>query len=195
MGKLGFVLSVIMISVAATSLIANSLLFSVINQLRDEMSELDQDFSEFQQKFSEWLQCFPKVEFQTIEKGYYCRQNASAYYVIENESEWIVLWNQYIHRDPGQLTFVPPGRPVINFSNTTVIAVFMGECPSGFLYEIEITEIVNPFKSVVVMVEKRYTGPKCGGWTVITQPYHIVKMNKTDMEITFETFEKTIECP
>ena len=42
MGKLGFVLSVIMISVAVTSLIVNIHLFRVINQLNDEIYELRQ---------------------------------------------------------------------------------------------------------------------------------------------------------
>jgi len=157
-----------MISAVVTSLIVNIHLYAVNNQLNDELSELRQ------------------IEFQTISKGYYSGHKNPAYYVIENEIECVVVWNQCTR------AFLPP--PEINFSNTTIIAVFMGEFSTGG-YGIEIKEIVNLDESVVVRVEKTYPGEGCYVTEAFSQPYHIVKTGRIHKEMTFETVERTITCP
>ncbi len=126
--------------------------------------------------------------FQTISKGYYSGQGEAAYYVIENEDEWTDIWNQ--HRG----IFVPQlPPPEVNFSGTTVIAVFMGEFNTGG-YEIEIKEILDVNQYMEVKVEKTYPGKGCAVTLAFSQPYHIVKIEKSDKEITFDTLERTIEC-
>jgi len=127
-----------------------------------------------------------QIEFQTIAKGCYSGHKSSEYYVIQNEGVWSDIWNQLAH------VFVPqPPPPEVNFSETTIIAVFMGEYNTGG-YRIEIKEILDMNQSVVIKVEKICAG---GVTLAFTQPYHIVKIAKMDKEITFETVERTIECP
>lgn len=60
---------------------------------------------------------------------------------------------------------------IVNSSNTTIIAVFMGEFSTGG-YGIEIKEVVDVGQSVVVKVEKTY--PDKGGVVTeaFSQPYH-----------------------
>jgi len=132
---------------------------------------------------------YKQIEFQTISKGYYSGHKKPAYYVIKNEDEWTEIWNQH------QSIFIPQHPPPeVNFSKSIVIAVFMGEFNTGG-YGIEIKEILDMNQSVVVKVEKTYPGK---GWIVtlaFSQPYHIVETCKMDKEITFDTVERTIECP
>ena len=167
-GKIGFFLSVIVMSVAVTSLIVNVYLFDVVTQLNDELSELQ------------------KVEFQTIDKGETSGHENSVYYVIENESAWTVIWNQH-----QSYRMTPPPQPKIDFSKNIVIAVFMGWCHGLGNHEIEVKEILNTPQCVIVKVEKtHFTG---GYWPAASQPYHIVKMERIGKEITFETVERTTE--
>ena len=132
---------------------------------------------------------YDQIEFQTISKGYCSGHRSPAYYVILNEDEWTDVWNQH------QSIFIPQlPTPEVNFSKTIVIAVFMGEFNTGG-YGIEIKEILDMNQSVVVKVEKIHPGKGCGVILAFTQPYHIVKIDKIDKEITFDTVERTIECP
>jgi len=129
-----------------------------------------------------------KTEFQTIEKGYYSGHTNSAYHVINTETEWADVWNQ--HRS---ISWPQQSPPKINFSDTTVIAVFMGEFSTGG-YGIEIEEIFNMPKSTIVKVEKTYHGAGCIVTQALSQPYHIVRTNKIDKEIIFEVVVRIIQC-
>ena len=75
--------------------------------------------------------------------------------------------------------------PEINFSNTTVIAVFIGEKPtSGFAIEVkEITDTI--FRGVVKVAWITYDGKAV--LHVFTSPFHIIKVEKINKPITFQT--------
>jgi len=161
---------VIAISVVVTSLIANIHLHAVNNQLNDEFSESRQ------------------MEFQTIEKGYFSMHRSPAYYVIQNEEEWTNLWNRH------DISIPQRSPPQVDFSGSTIIAVFMGDFNTGG-YGIEIKNIFDMSHSVVVKVEKTYPGKGCCVFEAFTYPYHIIKTDKIGKEVTFETVERTIECP
>lgn len=182
-GRLGFFLSVIMISTTTTSLMVNAILYAANIQLAHQLSDSQTQMQDLEQRLLE------PIGFQTIRKGYYSGHKNPAYYVIENESQWTNVWNQY------QSTFWPKRPPPkINFSRITVIAVFMGEHSVGG-HRIEIKEIFDSDGFVVVKVEKSYPGRRCGVTEAFSQPYHIVKMNKINKDVTFETIVKTRECP
>lgn len=127
------------------------------------------------------------MEFQTIDKGYHSGHEDPAYYVINDADEWADVWNQHVQ------IFSSQSLPEVDFSNTTIIAVFMGLFNTGG-YEIEVKEIVDTGPSIVVEVEKTYPGRGCVVTLAFSQPYHIVKVDKIDKDVIFETFERTIEC-
>jgi hypothetical protein len=83
--------------------------------------------------------------------------------------------------------------PVVDFSKTTIIAVFMGRCPT-MGYEIEIKEIIDTGLSVVVRVEKTHPGERCLVGEAITSPFHIVKVDKIGKCLVFDTFTRAKEC-
>lgn len=132
--------------------------------------------------------CGVLMGFQTIERGYFSMHRSPAYYVIQNEQEWMILWNHHDNSLPQR------SPPEVNFSESTIVAVFMGDFNTGG-YGIEIKYIVEVNGSVIVKVEKTYPGKDCGVIEAFTYPYHIVKTEKIDKKITFDTVERTIECP
>ena len=127
-----------------------------------------------------------QIEFQTIGEGGILEHKEPAYYVIRNKDEWADIWSQH------KAKIIPePSPPKVNFSESIVIAVFMGEVNTG-QHKIEIKEITDMGQFVLVKVEKTY--PSYGRIVnpVLTQPYQIVKMDKIDKEITFDTVERII---
>jgi hypothetical protein len=116
------------------------------------------------------------MEFETIAKGYYSGYKESADLIVTDENTWSTVWEQ---------AFGNENAPPVNFSTHMIIATFMGEFNTGG-YSIRIKEVVEVENRLVVKIEMKY--PKA--WDVVSmalsQPYHIVKMPKTDKWITFD---------
>jgi len=128
------------------------------------------------------------MKFQTISKGISSGHTNPGYYVIQNDDEWARVWSQHTRimnpQDP---------LPEVNFSKTTIIAVFMGNF-STTGYGIEVKEIIDTGLSVVVKVEKTRPGDRCVVGAMITRPYHIVKTDKIGKYVIFDTFTRVKEC-
>ncbi len=130
-----------------------------------------------------------RMEFQTVEMGgVFSGHGNSAYYVVNDAEEWADIWNEH-----SQIMFPQPALPDVDFSKSTVVAVFMGQCLTTG-YGIEIKEIIDTGLSVVVKVEKTYPGKGCVLGMMLTHPYHIVKVDKIDKYVLFDTFSRAIEC-
>lgn len=70
----------------------------------------------------------------------------------------------------------------IDFSSYTIIAVF-DEIKMNGGHSIDITDVTENDKNIIVTVENLLTG---GMTTVITQPFHIVKIPKRNKPFIFE---------
>jgi len=116
------------------------------------------------------------MEFQTIEKGDHSGHTEEAYYVINNTEKWAELWSQHT-----RVVVPKPPLPEVDFSNSTIIAVFMGEIPYPN-YKIEVKEIIDRGRFVEVRVLKTYTVTML---PVLAEPYHIVKIDKIDKPVIF----------
>jgi len=128
-----------------------------------------------------------RLEFQTVAEGSYSGLTVSAYYVINDVDELARVWNPFVQvHDPEK------PMPEIDFSETTIIVVFMGLCPTTG-YGIDVKEIIDTGLSMVVRVEKTY--PKgCVVGEMLTFPFHIVKVEKTSKYIIFDTISRAAEC-
>lgn len=101
--------------------------------------------------------------------------------VINDTPAWQALLDQMTTANTLPLDF---GNTDIDFSQWTVVAVFDQVQMSGG-YAIDVVSIESDNTSVIVDVEKSNGGEGAEA-TVITQPYHIVKMPKTNLPVTFE---------
>ena len=105
--------------------------------------------------------------------------------IINNESDWNNLKNQidlYYQLFGINYTEQYFAETTIDFTNYTVIAVFDQVYGNGG-HSIDITNITEYENNIVVTVENLLTG---NANSVITQPYHIVKIPKTTKPIVFE---------
>jgi hypothetical protein len=128
------------------------------------------------------------IPFETIDKGDYSyyRGNdpdfSGAEIVIRDRESWAWFWRKHTGSIQPPLTL-----PQVDFRTEMVVAVILGYQTSGGGPSIEISSIgaifgyyVFPVKAVRVLVkENRTPGPL----DVITNPYHIVKVAKSNSVI------------
>jgi len=130
-----------------------------------------------------------RLEFQTVGMGgVFSGHVNSAYYVVNDADEWGDIWKMHM-----QIMFPQPSLPDVDFSRSTIIAVFMGQCLTTG-YGIEVKEVIDTGLSVVVKVQQTYPGKGCVVGEMITYPYHIVRVDKIDKHILFSTITTAKEC-
>jgi len=126
-----------------------------------------------------------EVPFETVDSGggynYETRDN----YTITDTATWESLWLELYsgHSHPPEVPIElysghshPPEVPSVNFTSEMLIAVFQGERgSSGYLTHI--TRIIMTNTYYLVYVDEIHPGENCGTLTVMTYPYHIVKIN------------------
>jgi len=116
------------------------------------------------------------VNFETIDLGHYCAHRERVDYIIQTQQEWDELW---------QKTYgASLEAPDINFSSNIVIAVYMGERATGG-YRIEITNIGENEEHIRVHIRETRPSPFDFVTMALTQPYHIVKLNRIPKLIVF----------
>ncbi len=80
--------------------------------------------------------------------------------------------------------------PAVDFGVDMVIAVFAGQKPSSG-YAIEVKSIQDVGESIHVQVVDTKPPPEVATMTVITHPYHVVKLPKLDKPVKFFHSEVT----
>ena len=117
--------------------------------------------------------------------GGYSEQISS---VIRNEGDWNRLWQEVT------ATIVPPpSAPEVDFDKYILLAHFMGQRPSGG-YAVEFTEVFVEEEKIYVTIQEISPGLECGAVAVITNPYQIIQIPKTEKEIEFIVKEIIKEC-
>jgi hypothetical protein len=100
-------------------------------------------------------------------------------FIIQTEVQWSEIWDK-VHR----FRLPKPALPKIDFENEMVIAVFMGVQKSGG-YDIRIIDIIEAEKEILVHVKVREPPPGTVQTMALTQPYHIVVIQKRPFPIRF----------
>jgi len=133
----------------------------------------------------------PAEVFETIDIGDQsgvADEGEPLLFVAETEEEWRDFW--FFHSS-GVIDGSDP--PAVDFSREMVIAAVDQAEPSGG-YGLEITGIEEVEGRLVVRVSKTIPGPDCIVITVITQPFHVVRMAKSDLEPELLISEETYSC-
>ena len=111
---------------------------------------------------------------ETIDKGEYSGIMTREQLVMESLDEWGRFWDRHAS------VHVPaPNAPEVDFSKEMVIAIFSGEKPTGG-YSIEITKVELDKDEVTIFFEEVSPEPGQPVTEALTQPFHIVKINRID---------------
>jgi hypothetical protein len=127
------------------------------------------------------------LEFDTIEKGFLSGITEKKNLIIRTEDEWAKLWNKHTS------TRIPhPEAPVINFTENMILAVFMGQKPSGG-FAVEITRVERCENELVVFFNEVEPPPDAVVTTVLTQPYHIIRIERSNLLVKLKKTEEERE--
>jgi PrcB C-terminal len=119
------------------------------------------------------------VPVTTIQKGNFSGVRAPLQIVVRTPAEWESLWKRHAS------TQSPPSpAPVIDFRAEMVAGVFLGEKSTGG-YEVEITKAELKDGSLVIYYLEKNPGSGGAAIQAITQPFHLVKLPKTDAPVVF----------
>jgi PrcB C-terminal len=116
------------------------------------------------------------VPLKTIAKGFRSGIREPSQIAVRSQSEWQKLWRQHT-----STSTVPAPLPVVDFDKEIVVAVFLGEKPTGG-YGVEISSAEVADRALTVFV--RETSPKPGAMVTqaINQPFHIVRIETAGVE-------------
>jgi len=124
------------------------------------------------------------IDFETIGKGPVSTIKEKKSFVINNSIEWNKMYKEAFEE-----LFSPPmglaDVPNTNFSKYTILAVYMGECPTSD-YETNISDITESNNAISVKVSEKT--PQESVYHLPTQPYHIVKTTKLKKQVIFESY-------
>ena len=124
------------------------------------------------------------LEFHTIEKGFFSGITEKKNSIIRRQDQWAELWNKHTStRTPH------PQAPVIDFTENIILAVFMGQKPSGG-FAVEITRVEKCENELVVFFSEVEAPPNAEVTAVLTQPYHIIKIEKIGLKTRFKKSEE-----
>ena len=126
-----------------------------------------------------------EVEFETLLEHYNCRGVSDkrlamdVQYIINNRTSLESIWDVGYH---GEL-------PEIDFSNSTIIAVFWMNVPEG--RRIEITKIME-YENEIILLYNKTISPG-GHRRRRAKPCHIVNIKKIEKSVIFESGDMTTE--
>ena len=119
-----------------------------------------------------------RVTFQTVTKGYRSGVREPLQAVVRTQAEWTALW----HRHSNELNSTPP---TVLFDQEIVVAVFLGEKPTGG-YDTTIVRADQSDDTLVIYYQEKTPAPGSMVIQVFIEPFHIVRMNRAvGSKVTF----------
>ncbi len=113
-----------------------------------------------------------------------------AEFVVRDQVSWEKVWAQAFCGDSGPCQSSPPN---IDFSSTTVVAVFLGWRGSPG-YAVRISQVDRKGHTLIVHIEITMPGAGCSYPAVLTYPFDIVGIPRTRLRVLFETETITSVC-
>jgi hypothetical protein len=111
-----------------------------------------------------------QVSFQTVEKGFYSGVKEPLQIIIRDQAEWKSLWQRHTSIKGNQ-----PPAPVIDFGDQIVVAVFLGEKPTGG-YQISFITAERINGVLTVSFSEKEPPPGAITTQAFTQPFHIARV-------------------
>jgi len=132
-----------------------------------------------------------QVAFEDIDKGANSGIEDRRTVVVRSQNEWAQLWQEHTSR-----VLPPPSAPQVDFQREMVLAVFKGTSPNG-CHAAEIQAVVHDDEEDEVHVEGRWIDGVRDAFCTeqITQPYHIVRLERLDGEVHFDMTAVVLDAP
>lgn len=129
------------------------------------------------------------VMFYRIARGGLSGYTVSANLVINNHADWVRVWDQaFCH------TIIPcPATPDVDFSQRTVLAVFVGQ-KNSLGYDVKVTGATMEASKTKVGLTLTVPGRGCIVGQMVTYPYDIVDIPKTTGPISLTSKTQTSNC-
>lgn len=124
------------------------------------------------------------LSFQQISKGDQSSQDSNISLIITNQSELNQLYESYLQYE---------SLPVVDFTRYQLIAVFMGQKGSAG-YSIQVTKVIEEQSVISVNVLQTSPASSCSTASVITNPYNIVMIPKSDKKVSFMVINQILTC-
>ncbi len=118
-----------------------------------------------------------------LASGSYSQQAEPRFEFVTTQAEWAPLWDR-TSRGP---------IPEVDFSRESVLAVFMGQRPTGG-HAIRVEQVVREGQRLTVEVLLQAPGPDCMTTQALTQPYHLVAVPAGATRAEFVTRDVTVRC-
>lgn len=129
-----------------------------------------------------------KLAMEIVIDGTYSGVEVKQEMLINNNDDYQKIMNE-VYKNLDQM----PRIPVVDFTKNSLVAVFIGERRSGgFLVNID--SIIDGSRSITAHVTESTPGVNCMVTDVITRPYTIVKIPKTDKKPVFRHKVIIIDC-
>jgi hypothetical protein len=129
------------------------------------------------------------LRLETLAAGAYSGCEASADRLISTTAQWAAFWTE-LHAGQGP----EPARPAVDFSAQSVLASCLGTRPSGG-HAIRITGVHHAGGQLQVTARETAPGPGCAVTQALTQPYHVISVDRVAGGATF-TRDTTVQgCP
>ncbi len=127
----------------------------------------------------------PAEEVSVVElaRGNYSHQSEQAFELVNGQPRLLEIWRNLDGRMP----------PAIDFSEFSVIAVFMGERRTGG-YSIMVEKATRVDGRLVVDVVMRAPGADCFTTQALTQPYHLVVIPAFTGQVVFQPRTVSVSC-
>jgi hypothetical protein len=119
------------------------------------------------------------IPFRKLDRGAYSGITEATNRVIKTEAEWEKLWKRH-----GALRVPPQPVPAVDFEMEMVVAVFMGQKPTGG-HAIEIKRIETTPSRLRIFVERKEPGPDAIVTQALTAPFHFVAVSRSDLKPEF----------
>jgi hypothetical protein len=129
-------------------------------------------------------QSLPQVPFTTVEQGTDSGMTDPMWGTVRDAETWARLWDRHtLDQVP------PPEPPPIDFDQHMVFMYIAGERPTSG-YTVEVTEVLGGDGLWTARVVERR--PARGSFVaqVITHPYHIIRLPRSEQRITVELGEE-----
>jgi hypothetical protein len=120
-----------------------------------------------------------QVPFSTLGKGTNSGVREQAQVVVRTQSEWVSLWGRHM-----RTRTAPPPPPAVDFSTEMVVALFLGERPTGG-YAIEVTRVERTDTGLSVRFRVTKPAPGTMQTQMLTQPFDLIKLPRVDESLTF----------